>query len=124
MSHIEQLHENKDQLLKNQNAATQNLKDRLDEKYDTKEELKCKLNKYTKEVTAQNNAKNSLHQSICDLEKVIGDFEVEQKRLKTKQTTLLSQTMNLETELVSRELINEEQLTRLEELKTKVSNTR
>lgn len=109
-SHILQLNENKEQLMENQNAASHNLSERLDEKYEVRDELKCKLNKYNREVTAQNNAKNSLHQSICDLEKVVGDFDVEQRRLKTKQSSLLTQTIELESELVERNLLTEEQL--------------
>ena len=58
------------------NSETQkaNLEQRLEEKYEIREELKCKLNKIRKEAEAQVNAKNSLHQSIVDLEKVICDF--------------------------------------------------
>ena len=107
--------------MENQNSAAHNLEERLKEKYDIKEDLACKKNKYTREVTAQTNAKNSLHQSICDLEKVIGDFDVEQRRLKTKQSTLLTQTIELETELEERNLLSEEQIQKLLELKAKVS---
>ena len=80
----------------NQNAASQNLQERLDDKHEILNDLKCKRNKYNREVTAQTNAKNSLHQSICDLEKVVGDFDIEQRRLKTKQSSLLTQTIELE----------------------------
>lgn len=109
-SHKMQLVENKDQLEQNQTAASSNLQDRLQEKYDQGDTLKCKLNKYNKAVQAQINAKNSLHQSICDLEKVVGDFDVEQRRLKTMQSTLLTQTIELETELLQRNLLTEEQI--------------
>ena len=87
-------------LMENQNADKANLDQRLQEKYDKRDELKCKLNKYRKEVTAQNNAKSSLKTSISDLEKVVGDFSVEQSRLKMKQTKLLDETVELEQELV------------------------
>ena len=39
-------------LMENQNADKANLDLRLQEKYDKRDELKCKLNKYKKEVTA------------------------------------------------------------------------
>ena len=43
-----------------------------------------------------NTARNYLHESISDLEKVIGDLEVEQRRLMAKQSTVLTQIMESE----------------------------
>ena len=60
-SHILQLNENKEQLVENQHMASQNLEERLKEKYEVHNELQCKRNKYNREVTAQTNAKNALH---------------------------------------------------------------
>ena len=54
------------------------------------------------------------------MEKVIGDFDIEQRRLKTKQATLLTQTMDLKYELELRNLLNEEQIQRMEDLRAKV----
>lgn len=69
----------------------------------------CDLNKQRKELTAQKNAEKSLKQSISDLDKVIGDFEMEQRRLVTKQSNLLTQTLDLEAELSDRGLIRTDQ---------------
>ena len=89
-SHIEQLAENKEMLFERDNQEKEKLEQTLTEQYEEREKLKTKLDENKKEVGAQSNARNSLHQSICDLEKVIGDFDIEQRRLKTKQSTLLA----------------------------------
>ena len=60
-------------------------------------------------VNAQVNAHKYLRQSIVDLEKVIDDFALEQKRLKTKHLALLQQTIELESELSDKELLSAEQ---------------
>ena len=71
------------------------MEERLKDKYEVRQDLNQKRTKYTNEVSDQTNAKQALHQSICDLEKVIGDYSVEQRRLKTKQATLLTQAVEL-----------------------------
>ena len=55
---------------------------------------------------------SSLHQRIVDLEKVIGDFETEQRRLRVKNETVLTQTIEMETELLSKGLLSQEQIDR------------
>ena len=119
--HILQLNERKEQLMQNQNMASQNLEERLKDKYEVRQDLNQKRTKYTNEVSDQTNAKQALHQSICDLEKVIGDYSVEQRRLKTKQATLLTQAVELQADLEEMNLLTEEQVQRLQLLKAKVS---
>ena len=119
--HILQLNERKEQLMQNQNMASQNLEERLKDKYEVRQDLNQKRTKYTNEVSDKTNAKQALHQSICDLEKVIGDYSVEQRRLKTKQATLLTQAVELQADLEEMNLLTEEQVQRLQLLKAKVS---
>lgn len=66
------------------------MEQRRNEALERREFVMCDLNKQRKELTAQKNAEKSLKQSISDLEKVIGDFEMEQRRLVAKQSTLLA----------------------------------
>ena len=119
-SYTESLHDNKEQLQMTQKAEQDRMEALLVEKNEKYDEFKCKLNKIRKEAQAQTNAKNSRHQSICDLEKVLGYFEIEQSRLKTKQKTLLAQVMEMEQELESRNLLTAEQEQQLDTLKQKI----
>jgi len=49
-----------------------------------------------------------LHERIVDLEKVIGDFDTEKRRLNTKNATLMTQSIELEAELAARGLMTPE----------------
>jgi len=49
-----------------------------------------------------------MHQRIVDLEKVIGDYETEQRRLQTKNETVLTQAMEMESDLRARGILSEE----------------
>ena len=55
---------------------------------------------------------SSLHQRIVDLEKVIGDFETEQRRIQTKNETVLTQTIEMEAELREKGMLTEDQINR------------
>jgi len=68
-----------------------------------------------------NTARNYLYESISDLEKVINDLELEQRRLTTKQKAVLTQIMDSEQMLHEKNLINEQQALKLEKLKQKVN---
>ena len=56
-----------------------------------------------------NTARNYLYESISDLEKVINDLELEQRRLTTKQKAVLTQIMDSEISLNEKNLLNEQQ---------------
>jgi len=51
---------------------------------------------------------SNMHQRIVDLEKVIGDYETEQRRLQTKNETVLTQAMEMESDLRARGILSEE----------------
>ena len=79
-----QLEEDKQKLQEDCDAEMRELQAKVRVKYAKRDELNERLNQLKSEITHQNNARNFLHKSICDLENVIGDLELEQKRLMTK----------------------------------------
>ena len=74
-------------------------------------------------ITNMNTARNYLYESISDLEKVISDLELEQRRLTTKQKAVLTQIMDSEISLNEKNLLNEQQAQKLEKLKQKVNRS-
>ena len=80
-----QLEEDKTRLDDDCNAEMKQLQTQVRNKYNKRDELTERLSDMKQSITNQNNARNLLHKSICDLENVIADLEVEQKRLMTKQ---------------------------------------
>ena len=80
-----QLEEDKQKLQEDCDSDMRELQSKVRAKYAKRDELNERLNQLKQEITHQNNARNFLHKSICDLENVISDLEVEQKRLMTKQ---------------------------------------
>ena len=60
-SHIEQLEENKEMLFERETQEKATLDQTLQDNYDERDKIRCKHNKYKKEVGAQANARNSLH---------------------------------------------------------------
>lgn len=80
-----QLEEDKTRLDDDCNAEMKQLQTQVRNKYNKRDELTDRLSDMKQSITNQNNARNLLHKSICDLENVIADLEVEQKRLMTKQ---------------------------------------
>lgn len=118
---IEQLDNDKQKLQENYEAETQSLNEQLKQKYDTRDKLNVKVSEYKNKIQQMNNARNFLHESICDLEKVVQDLEVEQSRLSTKQQTVMAQTVELQYQLQQKNIENEELTRRLEALKQKVN---
>ena len=74
-------------------------------------------------ITNMNTARNYLYESISDLEKVISDLELEQRRLTTKQKAVLTQIMDSEISLNEKNLLNEQQAQKLEKLRQKVNRS-
>ena len=71
-----QLQEDKDLLLENQAADKERFEQQLNDLQRKKQHYKEKMEEFKQKVSDQNSARNSLHQSICDLEKDFGDFEI------------------------------------------------
>ena len=102
-----QLEEDKQKLQEDCDAEMRELQAKVRVKYAKRDELNERLNQLKSEITHQNNARNFLHKSICDLENVIGDLELEQKRLMTKQSQVQTQTIDLEHQLRDRTAQNQ-----------------
>ena len=116
-----QLEEDKQKLQEDCETEMRDLQAKVRAKYAKRDDLNDRLNQLKQEITHQNNARNFLHKSICDLENVIQDLEVEQNRLMTKQSQVQTQTIDLEHKLRAQTIQNEEQQRKLEALKQKVN---
>ena len=84
-SHVMQMHDSKESLMEKENADREKLEIRLNERQEEIAKNETTLSKIKKENNDQNNAKNSLHQRIVDIEKELSDHTFAQKRLETKQ---------------------------------------
>ena len=60
-------------------------KQKLQRKYNKRDELNAKIKPLKEEITNMNNVRNCLHESISDLEKVMKDLNVRYQRQNTKQ---------------------------------------
>lgn len=72
-----QLEEDKTKLESECQTEIQELQGKVKRKFNKRDELTDKLTDMKQSITNQNNARNLLHKSICDLEKVVRDLEVE-----------------------------------------------
>ena len=72
-----QLEEDKQKLQEDCDLEMKELQAKVRVKYAKRDELNERLGQLKSEITHQNNARNFLHKSICDLENVISDLEVE-----------------------------------------------
>ena len=99
-----QLEEDKQKLQEDCEAEVRELQAQVREKYAKRDSLNERLNDLKHEITHQNNARNFLHKSICDLENTINGLENEQQRLMEKQKTVYAQTRDLEISLNERTL--------------------
>ena len=72
-----QLEEDKSKLTEDCAAEIKELQSKVRAKYAKRDELTENLGHLKQRITDQNNSRNHLHKSICDLEKVIADLEVE-----------------------------------------------
>ena len=118
---IEQLDNDKQKLHEDYEQEHQGLNQTLTEKYKHRDKLNEEVKVLTTNITNMNTARNYLYESISDLEKVINDLELEQRRLTTKQKAVLTQIMDSEQMLNEKNLINEQQALKLEKLKQKVN---
>lgn len=85
---IVQLEEDKQKLQEDTEAEMKELANKLKQRYAKRDELNDRKNGLKQDITHMNNARNCLHESICNLEKSIADLEVEQRRLMSKQATV------------------------------------
>ena len=81
---IEQLDNDKQKLHEDYEQEHQGLNQTLTEKYKHRDKLNEEVKVLTTNITNMNTARNYLYESISDLEKVINDLELEQRRLTTK----------------------------------------
>ena len=72
-----QLQEDKDLLLENQAADKNRYESQLNDLQKKKQHYKEKMEEFKQHVSDQNSARNALHQTICDLEKDFGDYEID-----------------------------------------------
>lgn len=74
---IVQLEEDKQKLQEDTEAEMKELASKLKQRYTKRDELNDRKNGLKQDITHMNNARNCLHESICNLEKSIADLEVE-----------------------------------------------
>lgn len=67
------------------------LENKLQTKYERREELNQQVKDMTGEIARMNCSRNYLHQSISELEKVLVDLEHEQMRLVAKKDTVMAE---------------------------------
>ena len=109
---VRQFTQSKEELKANQAQDSKSMEKEYEERNYENTKEKAKLFRAQEKVTAVKKMQSSLHQRIVDLEKVIGDFETEQRRIQTKNETVLTQTIEMEAELREKGMLTEDQIKR------------